>query len=326
MPAMTGPEGPVETVAIIGYGNQGRAQALNMSSSGLPVVVGLRDGSPHREKAESDGFTVKNIADVSAESTAIFILVPDEFISEVAETVQENAVDGAIIVLAHGVSLHFNRWKPRDGLDCGLIAPHGPGLEVLRLYRNGSGVPAILATVADVTGRCVERLELLAGAIGCGRPGAGIHWSTLKEEVETDLFVEQALLVGGVIELLRAVVSTMIRAGYDPAVCRMSTIYELVHIANIYERLGPVEAFKAISPTAAFGAAMRGPRLIDQHTRRILGDILEEIRQGNFLNELESPEAPILLEKYIDDLESSHLAKAVKPFHAGTSDDDEVVE
>ena len=314
MPPMTGPDGPVETVAIIGYGNQGRAQAHNFRASGLPVVIGLREKSPAMQKAESDGFKVGKIADVCRDASAIVILVPDEFIGEVAGVVQENARDGSILVLAHGASLHFNRWKPREGLDCGLIAPHGPGLEVLRMYNEGSGVPAILAIVQDATGRCAERLEILAAAIGCGRKGAGIRWSTLQEEVETDLFVEQALLVGGVIELLRAVVATMIRAGYDPAICRMSTIYELPHIANIYEKLGPVEAFKAISPTAAFGAAMRGPRLVDQHTRRILDDILEEIRSGNFLNELESPEAPILLNKYIDDLEASHLAKADKPF------------
>jgi len=314
-PIMVGPDGPVETVAIIGYGNQGRPQALNIRNSGLPVVIGLREGSENRELAEAAGFDVVDISTASANASAIFILVPDEFLGDVAREVQENAKDGSILILAHGSSLHFNRWELKDGLDCGLIAPHSPGIEVLRLYNENSGVPAILAVVQDATGRAKDRLETLAAALGCARPGAGIRWSTLQEEVETDLFVEQALLVGGVIELLRAVVATMIRAGYDPAICRMSTVYELQHIATIYEQLGPVDAFKAISPTAAFGAAVRGPRLVDQHTRRILEDILEEIRSGNFLNELESPEAPILLKKYIDDLESSHLAKADEPFH-----------
>ncbi len=315
MPVLLGPDGPVERVGMVGYGNQGRAQALNIRESGLPVTIGLREASPSYDKAVADGFEVASIRDVSEKSTAIFIVVPDEFIHEAAEVVQESAREGSVLVLAHGSSIHFGRWSPDEKFDCGLIAPHGPGLEVIRLYNSGSGVPAILAKINDATGRCRERLELLAATIGCNRKGAGIIWSTLKEEVETDLFVEQALLVGGVIELLRAVVATMVRAGYNPAICRMSTIYELPHIAWLYEHLGPVNSFKAISPTAAFGGATRGPRLVDQHTRRLLEDILEEIRNGTFVSELVSPEAPIIMQQYISALESSHLAAADDPFH-----------
>ena len=254
-PPLVGTDGPVERVAVIGYGNQGRAQALNLNDSGLPVVVGLRDNSPNTQNAIADGFEAKSIPDAVDGVTAIFILIPDEFISDVADEVMKNTGAGTIVVLAHGSSLHFGGWWPPENVDCGLIAPHGPGIEMRRLYSEGSGLPAILADVQDASGRCRERLEILAAALGCARTGAGVRWSTLREEVETDLFVEQALLVGGIIELLRAVVSTMIRAGYDPAICRMSTIYELPHIALIYEKLGPVEAFKAISRTAAFGAA-----------------------------------------------------------------------
>jgi len=315
MPEMVGPDGPLERVAIIGYGNQGTAQALNMRDSGLPVTIGLRESSPKQKIAEAAGFEVMDIGAASEQASAICILIPDEFIHEVAAVVEEHAHDETLIVVAHGSSIHFGRWKPAGRFDVGLIAPHGPGLELRRLYTEGSGIPAILAEVRDVSGRCVERLKNLAAAIGSARTGAGIHWSTLREEVETDLFVEQALLVGGVIELLRAVVATMIRAGYDPAICRMSTVYELSHIANIYEKLGPVEAFKAISPTAAFGAATRGPRLVEQHTRRVLEDILEEIQNGSFLDELVKPEAPLILQQYISALESSHLADADRPFH-----------
>ncbi len=318
-PSLTGPDGPVERIAVIGYGNQGRAQALNLVDSGLPVTVGLREGSDHREIVLGDGLQVDSIGEAVKEATAIFILVPDEFIHEAAATVQDHAPKGAILVLAHGSSIHFGRWNPSEEFDCGLIAPHGPGIEMRRLYRDGTGLPAILAEDRDTTGRCGERLEILAAALGCARAGAGVRWSTLREEVETDLFVEQAILVGGVIELLRAVVATMIRAGYDPAICRMSTVYELPHMAIIYEQLGPVEAFKAISSTAAFGAATRGPRLIDGHTRRLLYDMLEEIRSGTFTDELVSPEAPVLLDKYLAGLEESSLAEADRPFHTETT-------
>ncbi len=315
IPPLTGPEGPAEIVAVIGYGNQGRAQALNMHDSGLPVTVGLRPGSPNREIAQADGLPFADIPDAADGATAVFVLVPDEFIHEAAEAAMSRVSSGAIVVLAHGASLHFGKWAPRDDVDCGLIAPHGPGIEVRRLYTEGSGLPAILAEAQNVTGRCRERLELLAAAVGCARPGAGIRWSTVREEVETDLFVEQALLVGGIIELLRAVVATMIHAGYDPAICRMATLYELPHIAIVYDLLGPVEAFKAISRTAAFGAATRGPRLIDQHTRHVLEDMLNEIRDGDFVAELLSPEAPIILDNYMANLEDSNIARADEPFH-----------
>jgi len=314
-PPLVGTDGPVERVAVIGYGNQGRAQALNLNDSGLPVVVGIRENSPNRKKAIADGLEVRSIPDAVDGATAVFILIPDEFISDAVDEVMKNTGAGSIVVLAHGSSLHFGRWWPPVNIDCGLIAPHGPGIEMRRLYSEGSGLPAILADVQDASGRCRERLEILAAALGCARKGAGIHWSTLKEEVETDLFVEQALLVGGVIELVRAVVRTMIHAGYDPAVCRMSTLYELPHIAFIYEKLGPVEAFKAISRTAAFGAATRGPRLIDEHTRRVLDDMLREIQDGNFTEECLSPEAPLILQKYIANLDRSSLAEADRPFH-----------
>jgi ketol-acid reductoisomerase len=320
---MAGPDGPVEKVSVIGYGNQGAAQAKNMRDSGLPVTIGLRKNSLSWKTAEYDGFDVMDIAGASKNATVICILVPDEFIHEAAAVVQKHARNGSLIVLAHGSSIHFGRWVPESRFDCGLIAPHGPGIEMRRLYESGSGVPAILAEINDVTGRCRERLETLAAAIGSARTGAGVHWSTCQVEVETDLFVEQALLVGGVIELLRGVVATMILAGYDPAVCRMSTLYELPHIANIYETLGPVKAFKAISPTAAFGAATRGPRIIDQHTRRVMQDILDEIRNGTFVDELVSPEAPLILQKYISTLESSSLSASDRPFHSENIEDAE---
>lgn len=319
-PPLTGADGPVETVAVIGYGNQGKAQAQNIRDSGLPVTVGLRENSPNRKLARSQVFDVTDIATASSEASAIIMLVPDEFIHEVAEVVQDNAKPGSILLLAHGASLYYDRWKLHDEFDCGLIAPHGPGIEVRRLFTEGSGIPAMLAEVQCVSGNCVERIELLAATMGCARKGAGIRWTSLREEVETDLFVEQALLVGGVIELLRAVVSTMVRAGYDPAICRMSTLYELPIISTIYDRLGPSKALKAISPTAAFGAATRGPRLVDQHIRRLLEDILEEIRNGTFVRELVSPEAPLILDQYIAGLEASSLSEADRLF---TKEDDE---
>jgi len=314
-PEFTGPSGPAERIAVIGYGNQGRAQALNLRDSGLPVVVGLREGSKSEALAKADGFDVVALDIAAATSTAIIILIPDEYIHRAAAIIQEHVASGSILILAHGSSIHFEYWFPSKDLDCGLIAPHGPGLELRRLYEAGSGIPAILAEVQDATGRCRKRLETISAGLGCNRAGAGIRWSTLREEVETDLFVEQALLVGGVIELLRAVVATMVRAGYDPAIVRMSTVYELPHIANVYEKLGPVEAFKAISPTAAFGAATRGIRLMDEHSRRVLEDMLEEIRNGSFVDELVSPQAPLILQSYIDGLDESNLSIADRPFH-----------
>ncbi|MCX6645189.1 MAG: NAD(P)-binding domain-containing protein, partial [bacterium] len=233
-PPLTGPDGPVETVAVIGYGNQGKAQALNIRDSGLPVTVGLRKNSPNRKIARGQLFDVEDIETASREASAIAMLVPDEFIHEIAEIVQANAKPGSILLLAHGASLYYERWKLKEEFDCGLIAPHGPGIVVRRLFAEGSGVPAMLAEIQDTTGRCSKRIELIAATIGCARKGAGVRWTSLREEVETDLFVEQALLVGGVIELLRAVVSTMVHAGYDPAICRMSTLYELPIMTSVY--------------------------------------------------------------------------------------------
>jgi len=316
----------IETVAVIGYGNQGRPQALNLRDSGLPVTVGLRAGSPSRVRAAADGLKVAGIKEAAKKATAVFLLVPDEVIHEVAAPVMEVVQDGALLVVAHGASLHFGRWKPRKGLDCGLIAPHGPGLDFRMQYERKTGLPAILAMEQDATGRCRERIETLAAALGCARPGAGVRWSTVKVEVETDLFVEQTLLVGGCIELLRAVVATMVRAGYDPAISRMSTIFELPHVTDLIQRLGPVELFKAISPTAAFGAATRGPRVIDQHTRHVLDDILEEIRNGAFQEEVFSPEAPLIVKNYTDKLETSHLAEVDAPFRPDPSKASEPIE
>lgn len=306
---------PVERVAIIGYGNQGQAQALNLTDSGLPVVVGLREHSASRVIAASDGMEVRNIVDAARDATAVFLLTSDEELHEPAEKVMRVVREGAILVLAHGSSLYFRKWKPRADLDCGLIAPHGPGYEFRRIFKSGGGIPAMLAMVNDATGRCTERIELLAAAIGCAREGAGVRWCSVNDEVEVDLFVEQTLLVGGIIELLRAVVSTLIRAGYDPAIVRMSTLAEIGNMAAIIERFGPVEAFRAISGTAAFGAATRGPRLIDSHFRHVLDDILDEISSGAFRDELFSPEAPLILRNYISTLEDSHLAQADALFH-----------
>jgi ketol-acid reductoisomerase len=316
---MTGEDGlPVERVTIIGYGNQGRPQALNLRDSGLPVTIGLKKGSPSRVRAAADGFKVTSVAESAMDATAVFILIPDEEHHLVAQEIMKKMSDGALLVLAHGASIHFGRWKPREGLDCGLIAPHGPGLDLRMAYEKGGGLPAILAIEQDSTGKCGERIETLAAALGCARPGAGVRWSTVGTEVETDLFAEQALLVGGVIELLRAVIATMVRAGYDPAIAWMSTVFELPHLAGLIQRLGPIDAFKAISPTAAYGAATRGPRIIDQHSRHVLDDILDEIRNGSFQSEVFSPEAPLIARKYIDKLESSHLAEADSLFHPGT--------
>ena len=315
LPSLKKPDGsPSETVAVVGYGNQGRPQALNLRDSGLPVTVGLRHGSPSRVRAAADGLKVANVKDAVKNASTVFLLAPDEVIGNVAMSLMEHLRDGTLLVLAHGVSLHFGRWKPREGLDCGLIAPHGPGLDLRMRYEKGGGLPAILAIEQDSTGRCRERIELLAAALGCARPGAGVRWSTVKVEVETDLFVEQALLVGGLIELLRSVIATLIAAGYDPAISRMSTIYELPNLAELVLRLGPIDAFKAISLTAAYGAATRGPRIVDNHTRHVLDDILDEIRDGTFQEELFSPEAPLVVQSYIDKLESSHLAEADVPF------------
>ena len=309
-PPLIGPNGPVERVGIIGYGNQGRAQALNLRDSGLPVIIGLKDGSPSIPRVEKDGFKHDSVGKVSALSTAILLLVPDEFHKEAVQDVLKNAKKGSLLVLAHGVSIHFNRWEPREDMDCALIAPHSPGIEMRRLFESGSGAPAILAEVKNATGKCRERIETLAAALGCARRGAGVRWGSVRDEAETDLFVEQTLLVGGVIELIRAVVATMVRAGYDPAICRMATLYELPHIAMLYDELGPVDALKEISPTAAYGAATRGPRIIDEFTRKALLDILNEIQSGAFEEELHDPGSPLVLKNYIDGLESSHLAQA----------------
>ncbi|MGA9583375.1 MAG: ketol-acid reductoisomerase [Allosphingosinicella sp.] len=272
-------------VAVIGYGNQGRAQALNLRDSGVSVVIGLPEGSASRARAEGEGFDVMTAAQASGKAEVVVMLAADELHSRIyAEEVAPNLAQGSALGFAHGLSIRFALVEPRPDLDVFLVAPKGPGTALRREYEQGSGLIALFAIHQDSTGRAEALALSYAAAIGSGR--AGILRTSFAEECEADLFNEQAVLWGAIPELIHAGFETLVDAGFSPEIAYFECLTEVKLIADlIYER-GIAGMREAISNTAEFGALKGGTRIVTADTRTEMRRILREVKSGSFVKEL----------------------------------------
>ncbi len=273
-----------KTVAVIGFGSQGHAHSQNLRDSGVNVVVAEAPGTPAWERAAAAGFEVMTADAATAAASVIMMVVPDQVQKVVYENaVRDNLVEGDMLMFAHGFNIHFNQIVPPAFVDVTMIAPKGPGHLVRRVYTEGGGVPALLAVYQDATGEARQRA--LAYAKGVGALRAGVIETTFKEETETDLFGEQAVLCGGVSELVRAGFDTLVDAGYQPEVAYFECLHELKLIVDLIHEHGISGMRYSISDTAEYGDVTRGRRIISDEVREEMQYILEEIQSGEFARE-----------------------------------------
>ena len=271
-------------VAIVGYGSQGHAHALNLKESGVDVVVGLRDGSSSKAKAESAGLRVMSIADATKYADVIMILAPDTEQKKIyEESIAPNLTEGKAIAFAHGFNIRFNRIQAPKGVDVIMIAPKGPGHLVRRTYTEGGGVPALIAVEQDASGKAKAIALSYAEAIGGAR--AGVLETTFTEETETDLFGEQVVLCGGLTSLVQAGFETLVDAGYQPEMAYFECLHEVKLIVDLMYEEGITGMRYSISDTAEYGDVTRGPRVITPATKKAMQKILKEIQSGKFARE-----------------------------------------
>jgi ketol-acid reductoisomerase len=271
-------------VAVLGFGNQGRAQALNLKDSGVDVVVGLRPGSLSAALAETVGLNCQLVEDAVAEADVVMLLVPDEAMSELYAAIEARLRPGAALGFSHGLAVHFRQVVPRDDLDVFLVAPKGPGTALRSLYTAGKGMIALWAVAQDSTGGARAIALAYGRAIGCGR--AGLIASSFAEECEADLFNEGAVVWGAVPEILIAGFDTLVEAGIAPEVAYLECVGELKLIAELIEARGIAGMREAISNTAELGAMLGGPRVVDESVRARMREVLEEVRSGRFARAL----------------------------------------
>jgi ketol-acid reductoisomerase len=271
-------------VAVLGYGSQGHAHALNLAESGVDVRVGLRPGSSSRAKAEAAGLAVRAIPDAVAEADLVMVLLPD---TEQAQAYDEHIAphldEGDALFFAHGFNIRYGQIEPPAGIDVAMVAPKGPGHLVRRTFSEGGGVPALIAVAQDATGKARALALSYAAAIGSAR--AGVIDTTFEEETETDLFGEQSVLCGGVTALVRAGFETLTEAGYQPEVAYFECLHELKLIVDLMYEQGMAGMRYSISDTAEYGDYSRGSRVITAETKAEMGRILDEIRDGRFAEE-----------------------------------------
>ena len=268
-------------IAIIGYGSQGHAHALNLHESGFDVVVGLYEGSKSWPKAEAAGLKVATAADAAKQADVIMILVNDELAPKIyEESVAPNLSEGKYLMFAHGFNIHFGQIKPPADVNVLMIAPKGPGHTVRSQYQEGKGVPCLIAVHQDPSGDTQE--VGLAYALGIGGARAGILWTTFREETETDLFGEQAVLCGGVSELMKAGFDTLVEAGYEPESAYFECLHEMKLIVDMVNKGGLSYMRYSISDTAEFGDYSIGRRIITDETRKEMKKVLQEIQEGDF--------------------------------------------
>jgi ketol-acid reductoisomerase len=271
-------------VAIIGYGSQGHAHALNLKESGVPVVVGLREGSSSAAKAEAAGLTVKSIADAAKWADVIMMTMPDtEQKATYNDHIKRYMKPGKALAFAHGFNVRFKRIKPPKGVDVIMIAPKGPGHLVRRTYTEGGGVPALIAVEQDATGNAKEVALSYASAIGGAR--AGIIETSFAEETETDLFGEQVVLCGGLTSMVQAGFETLVEAGYQPEMAYFECLHEVKLIVDLMYEEGIAGMRYSISDTAEYGDVTRGPRIVTPATKKQMQKILKEIQSGKFAKE-----------------------------------------
>jgi ketol-acid reductoisomerase len=270
-----------EPVAVIGYGSQGRAHALNLRDSGEDVRVGLYPGSKSIARVEEDGLRAVPVPEAVSEATVVMVLTPDAGQGKLfRESIEKNLQPGTLLMFAHGFAIHFAQIKPEQNVDVAMIAPKGPGHLVRSTYVHGQGVPALIAVHQDSTGRAWQRTLAYARALGAGR--AGILETSFKEETETDLFGEQAVLCGGVSSLVKTGFETLVEAGYQPEVAYFEVLHELKLIVDLMYRGGLGFMRYSVSDTAEFGDYVSGPRVIDSHVREQMRQVLREIQDGSF--------------------------------------------
>jgi ketol-acid reductoisomerase len=267
-------------VAILGYGSQGRAHALNLKDSGFNVVMGLRRDGASWAQAEADGLAVLEPAEAVRDAAIIAFLTPDMVQKSLYAAVANNIPEGAALLFAHGFAVHFGQVEPRADLDVVLIAPKGPGGLVRRQYEEGHGVPCLVAVHQDATGNALKLA--LAYAAGIGGARAGVIETTFAEETETDLFGEQAVLCGGATELIVAGFETLVEAGYQPEVAYYEVMHELKLIVDLLHEGGLRKMHKFISDTAAYGDMVSGPRVVDANSRKQMKAVLRDIQDGTF--------------------------------------------
>jgi ketol-acid reductoisomerase len=270
-----------EPVAIVGYGSQGRAHALNLRDSGEDVRVGLYPGSNSIKRVEEDGLRAVPVPEAVSEATVVMILTPDAGQGKLfRESVEQNLQPRSMLMFAHGFSINFAQIKPNQDIDVAMIAPKGPGHLVRSTYVNGQGVPSLIAVYQDATGKAWPRALAYARALGAGR--AGILETTFKEETETDLFGEQAVLCGGVANLVKTGFETLVEAGYQPELAYFEVLHELKLIVDLMYRGGLGFMRYSVSDTAEYGDYVSGPRVIDDHVRAQMRQVLAEIQDGSF--------------------------------------------
>jgi ketol-acid reductoisomerase len=271
-------------VAIVGYGSQGHAHALNLADSGVDVRVALREGSSSQAKAEAAGLRVTSVAEAAREADLVMMLLPDtEQAAAYESAIAPNLNPGDAIFFAHGFNIRFGLIKPADGIDVGMVAPKGPGHLVRRTYTEGGGVPSLIAVAQDPSGKTRDLALSYAHAIGATR--AGVLETTFSEETETDLFGEQVVLCGGLTSLVQAGFETLVEAGYQPESAYFECLHELKLIVDLMYEQGIAGMRYSISDTAEYGDLTRGPRVISQAVRDEMRRILDEIRDGRFAEE-----------------------------------------
>lgn len=300
-----------KTVAVIGYGSQGHAQAQNLHDSGMDVVVGLRESSSSWKKAEADGLTVKTVADAANAADIIQILVPDELASGIYNSeIAPNLQSGNALCFSHGFNIHFNQIVPPSDVDVFMVAPKSPGHLVRRTYVEGNGVPGLLAVHQDATGNAKKLGLAYARGIGCTR--AGVIETTFLEETETDLFGEQVDLCGGTVSMIKASFETLVDAGYQPEIAYFETLHELKLIVDLIHEGGLAKMWDSVSNTAEYGGMTVGPMIINEESRAAMEEALYRIQSGEFAREfvLEGKaNSPVL--KAMERMENEHPIEVV---------------
>lgn len=273
-----------QKVAIIGYGSQGHAHAQNLKDSGLDVVVGLRDGDPDIEKVKSLGIAVASVEDAALMGDIIMILIPDDVQARVyRDSIRPGLKSGNALFFAHGFNIHYSQIVPPADIDVVMVAPKGPGPMVRQMYVEGGGVPSLVAVYQDYTGTALDRGLAYAKALGAAR--AGVIETTFKEETETDLFGEQAVLCGGCSELIKAGFDTLVEAGYQPEIAYFECLHELKLIVDLIHSHGISGMRRRVSDTAEYGDLTRGPKVISPEVREEMKRILDDVQTGRFATE-----------------------------------------
>jgi ketol-acid reductoisomerase len=303
-----------QTIAVIGYGIQGRAQASNMKDSGLEVVVGLRKGGKTWKQAESDGHKVVEVSEAAKAGDIIHILIPD---MEQAETykkeIAKHLTEGKALCFSHAAAVHWKWIVPPKNVDVIMVAPKGPGQRVRELYQEGFGTPSLVAVYQDYTGTALDRTLALAKAIGSTRPG--VIQTTFKEEVETDWFGEQVDLCGGAHALIMNAFETLVEAGYQPEVAYFECLHEMKLIVDLVQKYGITGMYNRVSETARYGGLTRGPRVVDKEAKAKMKEVLNEIQSGAFAEEWVSmykKEGKNSFSRYMKTIENHQLEKVGK--------------